>query len=168
MFSLEADAGIKEATMDLLDSHTTSDPTQTTIDPTTDLDWTDRVSQLLGDWHRRVYAAQSAHYASADLFRKLNYAVGVPTIIFASIVGTAIFAGLEKDTPRAFAVAAAVSLQQCWLDSKRSCVSRKGPFNTQPQLTGIQLSDAKLSRYYICPSSAAEEPRIVWMKFVRR
>jgi len=78
-----------------------------TSNQTTDLNWTDQVSQLLGDWHRRVYAAQSAHYASADLFRKLNYAVGVPTIVFASIVGTAIFAGLEKDTPRAFAIAAA-------------------------------------------------------------
>jgi hypothetical protein len=85
------------------------DPMDTGATPnqTTDLNWTDQVSQLLGEWHRRVYAAQSAHYASADLFRKLNYAVGVPTIVFASIVGTAIFAGLEKDTPRAFAVAAA-------------------------------------------------------------
>ncbi len=73
----------------------------------TNLDWTDKVSNLLGEWHRRVYAAQSAHYASADLFRKLNYAVGVPAIVFSSIVGTAIFAGLEKDSPRAFMIAAA-------------------------------------------------------------
>lgn len=73
----------------------------------TNPDWTDRVSQLLADWHRRVYAAQSAHYASADLFRKLNYAVGVPAIVFSSIVGTAIFAGLEKDSPRAFVIAGA-------------------------------------------------------------
>ncbi|MFN2498819.1 MAG: SLATT domain-containing protein [Pyrinomonadaceae bacterium] len=83
--------------MDALDNLATS----------TNLDWTDKVSQLLGEWHRRVYAAQSAHYASADLFRKLNYAVGVPAIVFSSIVGTAIFAGLEKDSPRAFMVAAA-------------------------------------------------------------
>jgi hypothetical protein len=86
--------------MDPLDSRATSDPT-------IDLDWTDKVSQLLGEWHRRVYAAQSAHYASADFFRKLNYAVGIPAIVFASIVGTAIFAGLEKDSPRAVVVAAA-------------------------------------------------------------
>ncbi|MEP6742077.1 MAG: SLATT domain-containing protein [bacterium] len=67
--------------------------------------WTDQVNQLLADWHQRVYAAQSAHYASADLFRKLNYAIGVPAVIFATVVGTAIFAGLEKDSPRALAVA---------------------------------------------------------------
>ena len=83
--------------MDALDNLATS----------TNLDWTDKVSNLLGEWHRRVYAAQSAHYASADLFRKLNYAVGVPAIVFSSIVGTAIFAGLEKESPRAFMIAAA-------------------------------------------------------------
>jgi hypothetical protein len=68
-------------------------------------DWSDQVAHLLEDWHKRVYAAQSAHYASADLFRLLNYIVGVPAVVFASIVGTAIFAGLEKDSPRALAVA---------------------------------------------------------------
>ena len=60
-------------------------------------DWDDpKAVELLEDWHSRVYAAQAAHYASADRFRLLNYIVGVPSIIFSSIVGTAIFAGLEK------------------------------------------------------------------------
>ncbi len=67
--------------------------------------WSVQVEQLLEDWRKRVYAAQSAHYASADRFRLLNYVVGVPAIVFSSIVGTAIFVGLEKDSPRAFAVA---------------------------------------------------------------
>ena len=67
--------------------------------------WTPRVERLLHDWRKRVYAAQSAHYASADLFRKLNYIVGIPTIIFSTVVGTAIFAGLEKNSPRAPLVA---------------------------------------------------------------
>jgi hypothetical protein len=70
-------------------------------------EWSDEVANLLDDWHKRVYAAQSAHYASADMFRLLNYLVGVPAIVFASIVGTAVFAGLEKDSPRALAVAGA-------------------------------------------------------------
>ncbi len=64
-------------------------------------DWSDQVEQLLAEWRQRVYAAQSAHYASADRFRLLNYLVGVPAVIFSSVVGTAIFAGLEKDSPRA-------------------------------------------------------------------
>src|SRR6185295_6435687 len=70
-----------------------------------DRDWNVKVTQLLGNWHKRVYAAQSAHYAAADLFRRLNYVVGVPAVVFSSVVGTAIFAGLEKETPRALVIA---------------------------------------------------------------
>jgi hypothetical protein len=67
--------------------------------------WTAQVEALLEDWHHRVYAAQSAHYASADRFRTLNYVVGVPAVVFSSVVGTALFAGLEKDSPRTWLVA---------------------------------------------------------------
>ena len=67
--------------------------------------WTQQVEALLEDWRRRVYAAQSAHYASADRFRMLNYIVGVPAVIFSSVVGTALFAGLEKDSPRTWVIA---------------------------------------------------------------
>ncbi len=66
--------------------------------------WTGQVEDLLADWRNRVYAAQSAHYASADRFRLLNYVVGVPAVIFSSVVGTALFAGIEKDTPRTWVV----------------------------------------------------------------
>jgi hypothetical protein len=70
--------------------------------------WSVQVAQLLEDWHKRCYAAQSAHYASSDLCRLLNYVVGVPAVVFASIVGTAIFAGLEKsDSSRTLLVASA-------------------------------------------------------------
>lgn len=67
--------------------------------------WTPQVEELLEDWHHRVYAAQTAHYASADLFRTLNYIVGVPAVIFSSVVGTSLFAGLDKDSPRTMLVA---------------------------------------------------------------
>src|SRR5205809_957402 len=67
--------------------------------------WSAQVEALLEDWHHRVYAAQSAHYASADRFRLLNYIVGVPAVICSSIVGTTLFAGLEKDSPRTWLVA---------------------------------------------------------------
>lgn len=62
--------------------------------------WTPAVEGLLGDWRNRVYAAQSAHYGAADLFRVLNYLVGVPAVIFSSIVGTALFANLEGEGAR--------------------------------------------------------------------
>jgi len=67
--------------------------------------WSEQSEALLEDWHHRVYAAQSAHYASADLFHTLNYIVGVPAVIFSSVVGTALFVGLEKDSPRTWLVA---------------------------------------------------------------
>src|SRR5438093_7744058 len=67
--------------------------------------WGPQVEVLLEDWHHRVYAAQTAHYASADRFRTLNYVVGVPAVIFSSVVGTSLFAGLDKDSPRTMLVA---------------------------------------------------------------
>jgi hypothetical protein len=66
--------------------------------------WTSEEERLLEDWRNRVYAAQAAHYASADRFRLLNYLVGVPATIFSSIVGTALFTGLEKGSPQTFVV----------------------------------------------------------------
>jgi hypothetical protein len=80
-------------------------PIQDVVSTNDARDWTAHVVQLLEEWHRRCYAAQSAHYATADLCRLLNYLVGVPAVIFASIVGTAIFADLADDTPRRLVVA---------------------------------------------------------------
>jgi hypothetical protein len=77
------------------------------VSPSDGSDWSIQVAQLLEDWHKRVYAAQSAHYAAADVFRLLNYVVGIPAVVFSSIVGTAIFVGLEHDSPRTLVVALA-------------------------------------------------------------
>jgi len=82
-----------------------SDETGQAPSPGDGRDWTADVAEILQDWHQRCYAAQSAHYASADRCRRLNYIIGVPAIVFASVVGTTIFAGLERDSPRALAVA---------------------------------------------------------------
>src|SRR6266568_5010470 len=79
--------------------------TRREVPPSDGREWNAQVAELLDNWHKRVYAAQSAHYASADKFRLLNYVVGVPAIVFSSIVGTAIFAGLEHDSPRTLIVA---------------------------------------------------------------
>jgi hypothetical protein len=69
--------------------------------------WTPQVEHLLDDWRNRVYAAQAAHYGAADTFRLMNYVVGVPAVVFSSLVGTALFAGLEKDSPKTILVASA-------------------------------------------------------------
>ena len=81
------------------------DDTAEAIAPSDGSDWTAQVVELLEDWRLRVYAAQAAHYAAADQFRLLNYLVGLPAIAFSSIVGTAIFAGLEHDKTETFLVA---------------------------------------------------------------
>jgi hypothetical protein len=84
-----------------------SEETGQEVSPSDGRDWTDQVAQLLEDWHKRVYAAQAAHYAASDVFRLLNYVVGIPAVVFSSLVGTAIFAGLEHDSPRTLVVACA-------------------------------------------------------------
>jgi uncharacterized protein YhaN len=81
------------------------DGTAEAVAPSDGTDWTSPITELLEDWRLRVYAAQSAHYAAADQFRFLNYLVGLPAIVFSSIVGTAIFAGLEHDKAQTFLVA---------------------------------------------------------------
>jgi hypothetical protein len=80
-------------------------PAEKDASPREARDWDEQVIQLAKDWHSRVYAAQSAHYASADQLRRLHYLIGVPAVVLASVVGTAIFAGLEKNSPEALSVA---------------------------------------------------------------
>jgi hypothetical protein len=58
--------------------------------------WTPRVENLLQDWHRRVYAAQTAYYEEAERLRRRNYQLGIPVVIISSLVGTAVFTDVEK------------------------------------------------------------------------
>ena len=55
-------------------------------------DWTPKVEKLLQEWHKRVYAAQTAYYEEAERFRHWNYRLGIPVVIVSSLVGTAVFA----------------------------------------------------------------------------
>ncbi len=51
---------------------------------------------LIADWFRRVRESQHAHYACANHFSRLNFLLGIPTIVITSLVGTAVFVSLEK------------------------------------------------------------------------
>ena len=64
------------------------------IDPTV---WTPKIEQLLEDWRKRVYAAQSAYYEEAERLRRRQYQLGIPVVVVSSLVGTAIFADWDKD-----------------------------------------------------------------------
>jgi hypothetical protein len=51
---------------------------------------------LITDWFRRVRESQRVHYECGTRFTRLNYLLGIPTIILTAAVGTAVFASLDK------------------------------------------------------------------------
>lgn len=53
--------------------------------------WTPKVEKLLQEWHKRVYAAQTAYYEEAEKLRRRNYQLGIPVVVVSSLVGTAVF-----------------------------------------------------------------------------
>src|SRR3954453_23840604 len=61
------------------------------------VNWNDRTDALIEDWHNRAAAAQHAHYLLAHRLRRRNLGLGVPAVIFSSIVGTSLFASLTRD-----------------------------------------------------------------------
>jgi len=52
--------------------------------------------EVLNDWYARVRVTQLAHYNSAEHFGKRKYALGVPAVILSALVGTTVFATLQK------------------------------------------------------------------------
>ena len=59
--------------------------------------WNTDSEALLRDWQARVTAARAAHYTLASRLRKRNLLIGVPSIVFSSVVGTSLFATLTKE-----------------------------------------------------------------------
>ena len=52
--------------------------------------------EVLNDWYERVRVTQLAHYGSAEHFGKRKYSLGVPAVILSALVGTTVFATLQK------------------------------------------------------------------------
>lgn len=65
------------------------------LPPGTTLPWDSDTERLLCDWHNRAAAASDAHYRLANRCRKRNVAMGVPVVVFSTIVGTSLFATLN-------------------------------------------------------------------------
>jgi hypothetical protein len=59
--------------------------------------WDEQADALLQDWHNRAAAAQHSHYLIAHRLRRRNLALGVPAVVFSSVVGTSLFATLSHD-----------------------------------------------------------------------
>jgi hypothetical protein len=58
-------------------------------------DWT-AAEKLLADWTRRARESQFCHYEAALYFGYLNYAIGIPVVILTCLVGTTVYATLQK------------------------------------------------------------------------
>jgi hypothetical protein len=58
--------------------------------------WDDATRTLLTDWFRRARESQHVHYVCANHFSRLNYYFGIPTIVLTTVVGTAVFASLDR------------------------------------------------------------------------
>jgi hypothetical protein len=54
------------------------------------------VTVLITDWFRRVRESQRVHYECGNRYSRLNYLLGIPTIVLSTAVGTAVFASLNK------------------------------------------------------------------------
>ena len=52
--------------------------------------------QVLADWYQRVAVTQRAHYLSADHFGARKYWLGIPAVVLATLVGTSVFATVQK------------------------------------------------------------------------
>lgn len=59
--------------------------------------WDSRTEALLEDWRRRATAARAAHYTLASRMRRRNLFIGVPSVVFSSVVGTSLFATLSTE-----------------------------------------------------------------------
>jgi hypothetical protein len=56
--------------------------------------WDEGAETLLKDWRQRSAAASEAHYNLASGLRRKNLCLGVPVVMFSTIVGTSLFATL--------------------------------------------------------------------------
>ena len=63
---------------------------------------------LLDDWHLRTTRAQFGHQLEAERTRGWTLALGVPVVIFTTVVGTGSFAAINDTTSNTWKVAAGV------------------------------------------------------------
>jgi hypothetical protein len=88
------------------DANGQSDETLEPVIPQKTPKWGTATRVLLEDWHFRVTRAQFGHQLSADQTRSRHLLLGVPVVIFTTVVGTAAFAAINQDTNDFWKVAA--------------------------------------------------------------
>ena len=70
--------------------------------------WTVNVLKLLEDWDNRAAASSDAHYALAGRLAGRNIQLGVPVVVLTTIIGTSVFATLQKEVGTGFRIAIGV------------------------------------------------------------
>ncbi len=59
--------------------------------------WDDQIEQLFESWHRRVAAAEIGHRLMSDRMRNRSLALGIPVVVLTTVIGTSVFASLQKE-----------------------------------------------------------------------
>ena len=70
--------------------------------------WHQTTEVLLEDWHFRATRAQFGHQLQAERTRWFHLALGIPVLIFTTVVGTGAFAAINDTTTNAWKIAAGV------------------------------------------------------------
>ncbi|HYQ41906.1 MAG TPA: SLATT domain-containing protein [Polyangiaceae bacterium] len=55
-----------------------------------------KTRELLEKWNGKAKGYRDLHYAASVRLRRMHYIIGIPTIALTALVGTAVFATLEK------------------------------------------------------------------------
>jgi hypothetical protein len=58
--------------------------------------WSPSLERLYGSWHRRVAAAEHGHRLMADRLRRRYFLLGIPVVVFTTLVGTSAFASMQN------------------------------------------------------------------------
>ena len=58
--------------------------------------WGRSLERLLDEWRQRAWAAQIAHYRDASRLRAYNVWLGLPVVVFTTVVGTSLFATVNE------------------------------------------------------------------------
>jgi hypothetical protein len=65
--------------------------------------------ELLIDWLLRIRRIQLAHAKSATYFERLNFWLGIPVVALTTLVGTSVFATLQKEAGTSIKIAVGIA-----------------------------------------------------------
>jgi hypothetical protein len=71
-------------------------PTRPAKDGSPKIVWDEAIERLYEAWHRRVAAAEHGHRLMSDRLRRRYLMLGIPVVVFTTLVGTSAFASLQN------------------------------------------------------------------------